>query len=117
TTRTPSRAASTATGTQLISSFARRGLFKFVNGARYGPSDFTLVPDLAQHANVSDDRRMYTITLKHGVTWERRPPINGRARMASDVKYSLERALKKSPYAGLLGPIDAVESSGTHTVR
>jgi peptide/nickel transport system substrate-binding protein len=60
---------------------------------------------------------MYTITLKHGVTWERRPPINGRARMASDVKYSLERALKKSPYAGLLGPIDAVESSGTHTVR
>ena len=47
----------------------------------------------------------------------RRPPVNGRALVASDVKYSLERALKKSPYAGLLGPIDAVESSGTHTVR
>jgi peptide/nickel transport system substrate-binding protein len=106
-----------STGTPLISSFARRGLFKFANGSRYGPSDFTLVPDLAQHAAVSSDGRMYTITLRRGVTWERRPPLNGRALVASDVKYSLERALKKSPYASLLGPVDAVEASGTQTVR
>src|SRR5947209_7750488 len=46
-----------ATGTQLISSFARRGLFKLANGSRYRPSDFTLVPDLAQHAAVSTDGR------------------------------------------------------------
>ncbi|MBI2158488.1 MAG: hypothetical protein HYU26_16550, partial [Candidatus Rokubacteria bacterium] len=30
--------------TQLVSSFVRRGLFKFVMGAKHGPSDFTLVP-------------------------------------------------------------------------
>ena len=36
--------------TQLVSSFVRRTLFKFVNGAQYGPSDFTLVPDLALKA-------------------------------------------------------------------
>jgi len=104
-------------GTQLISSFARRGLFKFANGSRYGPSDFMLVPDLAQHAAVSGDGRTYTITLRRGVTWESRPPVNGRALVAADVKYSLERALKRSPYAHLLGPVDAVEASGTHTVR
>src|SRR5216684_606916 len=33
--------------THLVSSFVRRTLFKFVNGARYGPADFTIVPDLA----------------------------------------------------------------------
>jgi peptide/nickel transport system substrate-binding protein len=106
-----------STGTQLMSSFVRRGLFKFANGSRYGPSDFTLVPDLAQHAAVSSDGRTYTITLRRGVTWERRPPVNGRTLVATDVKYSLERALKKSPYASLLGPIDAVEASGAYTVR
>ena len=36
--------------THLVSSFVRRTLFKFVNGARYGPADFTIVPDLALKA-------------------------------------------------------------------
>ncbi len=33
------------------------------------------------------------------------------------MKYSLERALKKSPYASLLGPVDTIETPGPHTVR
>ncbi len=60
--------------TQLMSSFTRRGLFKFANGSRYGPSDFRLVPDLALHAARSEDGRVYTITLRRGVAWESRPP-------------------------------------------
>ena len=44
--------------TQFLSSLVRRTLFKFVNGARYGPSDFTLVPDLALRADVSRDGRV-----------------------------------------------------------
>ena len=103
--------------TQLVSSFTRRGLFKFVNGSRYGPSDFTLIPDLALNASLSGDGRVYTITLRRGVKWERRSPVNGRSLVAADVKYSLERALKRSPYASLLGPVDAVEAPATHTVR
>jgi hypothetical protein len=31
--------------TARISSFVRRTLFAFANGARYGPSDFRLVPE------------------------------------------------------------------------
>src|SRR5712692_2723058 len=46
--------------TQLVSSFVHRTLFKFVNGARFGPSDFTLVPDLALRADVSADGKVYT---------------------------------------------------------
>ncbi len=59
--------ATVAYQTQLMSSFVRRTLFKFVNGASYGPSDFTLVPDLATRAAVSKDGRVYTITLRKGV--------------------------------------------------
>jgi peptide/nickel transport system substrate-binding protein len=103
--------------TQLISSFVRRTLFKFVNGAKYGPSDFTPVPDLALKADVSKDGRVYTIALRPGVRWESRAPVNGRELVAADVKYSFERALKKSPAANLLGRIEGIEAPDKHTVR
>jgi peptide/nickel transport system substrate-binding protein len=103
--------------TQLVSAFVRRTLFKFVNGARYGPSDFTLVPDLALKADLSRDGRTYTIALRPGVRWENRPPLNGREFVAADVKYTIERALKKSGYANLLGKVEAVETPDKHTVR
>ena len=103
--------------TQLISSFVHRTLFKFVNGPKYGPSDFTPVPDLALKAEVSKDGRMYTITLRQGVRWENKPPVNGRELVAADVKYSLERAVKKSGYASLLGQVEGVETPDKYTVR
>jgi peptide/nickel transport system substrate-binding protein len=103
--------------TQLISSFVHRTLFKFVNGAKYGPSDFTLMPDLALKADVSADGKVYTIKLRPGVRWEARPPVNGRELVAADVKYTIERALKKSPYASLLGQVEKVETPEKHTVR
>ena len=49
-----------------------------------GPSDFTLVPDLALKADVSKDGRVYTIALRPGVRWESRAPINGRELVAAD---------------------------------
>jgi dipeptide transport system substrate-binding protein len=109
--------ATTSYETQLVSSFVRRTLFKFVNGARYGPSDFTLAPDLALTAGVSADGRTYTITLRPGVRWESRPPVYGRELVAADVKYSIERALRKSPYAPLLGPVEQIDTPDPHTVR
>ena len=109
--------ATTSYETQLVSSFVRRTLFKFVNGARYGPSDFTLAPDLALKAGVSADGRTYTITLRPGVRWESRPPVYGRELVAADVKYSIERALRKSPYAPLLGPVERIDTPDPRTVR
>jgi len=103
--------------TQLVSSLVRRTLFKVVHGAGYGPSDFTLAPDLALEAVGSSDGRAYTITLRSGVRWESRPPVNGREVVAADVKYSLERALRKSPYAPLLGPVERIDAPDRRTVR
>jgi len=103
--------------TQLLSSLVRRTLFKFVNGARYGASDFTLVPDLALKAEVSRDGRVYTIALRPGVRWEARAPVNGRELVAADVKYSFERAIRKSPAASSLGHVEGIETPDPHTVR
>jgi peptide/nickel transport system substrate-binding protein len=109
--------ATTAHETQRVSPFVRRTLFKFVNGARYGPSDFTLAPDLALKAGVSADGRTHTITLRPGVRWESRPPVNGRELVAADVKYSIDRTLRKSPYAPLLGPVERIDTPDPRTVR
>ncbi|HYB40935.1 MAG TPA: ABC transporter substrate-binding protein [Candidatus Methylomirabilis sp.] len=102
---------------QLVSSFVRRGLFKFVSGSWHDPSDFTLVPDLARSVVGATDGRSYTVTLRQGVRWERRAPVHGRELVAADVKYSLERALAKSPYASLLGPVEAIEIFGRYALR
>ncbi len=109
--------ASVSYQTQLISSFVHRTLFKFVNGAKYGPSDFTVVPDLALKADVSQDGKTYTLTLRRGVRWESRAPVNGRELVAADVKYSMQRALKMSGYASLLGRVEGIDTPDRYTVR
>jgi peptide/nickel transport system substrate-binding protein len=103
--------------TQLISSFVHRTLFKYVNGTKYGPSDFTLVPDLALKADVSKDGKTCTIALRQGVRWEQKPPLNGRELTSADVKYTIERLVKKSPYANLMGQVQGVEAPDKYTVR
>jgi len=103
--------------TQLVSSLVRRTLFKVGCGARHAPSDFTLAPDLALRIVTSADGRTHTITLRPGVRWESRPPVNGRELVAGDVKYSLERVLRKSPYAALLGPVERIDAPDRRTVR
>ena len=95
----------------------RRTFFKVGCGARQAPSDFTLAPDLALRAVTSADGRTHTITLRPGVRWESRPPVNGRELVAADVKYSLERVLRKSPYAALLGPVERIDAPDRRTVR
>ncbi len=64
--------------TQLISSFVHRTLFKYVNGAKYAPSDYTLSPDLASSAAASKDGKMYTITLAAPMfTYKYQPNVRG----------------------------------------
>ena len=109
--------ATAAHPTQLVSSLVRRTLFKFACGAGSGPSDFTLVPDLALSAGVSADGRVYTIRLRRGVRWEARPPLNGREVVASDVKYTIERALRKASTAKLPGRVEGIEALDRHTVH
>jgi peptide/nickel transport system substrate-binding protein len=109
--------ATAAPPTLLLSSLVRRPLFKLVPGPRHAPSDLTLAPDLALKAEASTDGRRYAITLRRGARWEDRLPLSGREVTAADVKYTIERAVKRSPYAALLGPVQGVEVSDPRTLR
>jgi peptide/nickel transport system substrate-binding protein len=74
-------------------------LVRFPNGPEQkSPTDFAILPDLAEKWTVSKDGKVYTFTLRKGVTFHSKPPVNGREVSAEDVKYSLERFMAKSSF-------------------
>ncbi|TCM53053.1 peptide/nickel transport system substrate-binding protein/oligopeptide transport system substrate-binding protein [Rhizobium sp. PP-F2F-G48] len=79
----------------------------------YKPGTPELVPSLAETFDVSPDGLTYTFKLRKGVTFS-----NGRGVVASDVKYSIERAVNpktQGPGAGFFGAIKGFDtlSGGT----
>src|SRR4030095_12805942 len=102
---------------QRPSSRVRRPLVRCVRDPRSGAPDLAIGPDLAVRWRVSPDGRTYTFALRPGVRWERKPPVDGRELVAADVKYTLERALRRSPDAPRLGSVEVVEAPDSRTVR
>ena len=73
----------------------------------YEPGTPNLVPSLAENFTVSPDGLTYTFKLRKGVKFS-----NGREVVASDVKYSIERAVDpktQGPGAGFFGAIKGFE--------
>jgi len=73
----------------------------------YRPGTAELEPDLAESYTVSADELTYTFKLRYGVKFH-----NGRSLTASDVKYSLERAVRpvtQSPGGGYYNMIKGFE--------
>ncbi len=83
----------------------------------YEPGTANLVPSLAETFEVSPDGLTYTFKLRKGVKFS-----NGREVVASDVKYSIERAVNpktQGPGAGFFGAIsgfDAVSGGTSETL-
>ncbi|MGH6932730.1 MAG: ABC transporter substrate-binding protein [Dongiaceae bacterium] len=69
----------------------------------YEPGTTNLIPDLAESYTISDDGQTYNFTLRDGIKFH-----NGRALVAGDIKYSIERAVNpatQSPGGGYFGAI------------
>lgn len=66
---------------------------------------------LARSLDVSDDFRVYTFTLREGVTFH-----NGKEMQSEDVRRSLERYARVSPEKVRLEPIERIDTPGPYTV-
>jgi len=74
----------------------------------YEPGTTILRNELAADYTISEDGLTHTFTLKDGITFH-----NGRAIVADDVKYSIDRVTNpttRSPGAGFFGMIDGFDS-------
>ena len=99
-------------------SLAYSQLVRFPNGPEQkSPTDFSILPDLAEKWTVSKDGKVYTFSLRKGVRFHNKPPVNGREVTAEDVKYSLERFMAKSGFRERFEPVQAIDVVDRHTVR
>jgi peptide/nickel transport system substrate-binding protein len=81
---------------------------------RYGPKG-DIVPDLAasySHPNATT----YVVTLKKGVHFHNKPPVNGRELTSEDVKFTFER-LPGSPEDRLFPTLKRVTTPDRYTVQ
>jgi peptide/nickel transport system substrate-binding protein len=93
-------------------------LVRFPNGPEQkSPTDFSIVPDLAEKWTVSKDGTVYTFHLRKGVRFHNKPPVNGREVTADDVKYSLERFIAKSGFRERLEPVQSIDVVDRYSVR
>lgn len=68
--------------------------------------------ELAKKVDLSEDQKVYTITLQEGVKFQ-----NGDSLKASDVVYSYKRAMKNSKFNYLTSMIENVEAVNDGTVK
>jgi peptide/nickel transport system substrate-binding protein len=104
--------------TQIALSFTHSRLVRHHAGPDVPPGTFPIEGDLAESWTQTGDTS-YVFKLRRGVRWHPKPPVNGRALTADDVKYTYDRflALKGNPNRVMLEAIDRVEALDRHTVR
>jgi peptide/nickel transport system substrate-binding protein len=94
--------------------FAYSRLFQWKPGVLANPVGGEFVPDAAQSYEQSPDGLTLTFKLNPNVKFDPRPPTNGRAMTAEDVKFSWDRfsagGLTRFDYVNSLSPVGPVES-------
>ena len=81
----------------------------------YKPGTTELIPDLAESYTISDDGLVYTFKLRKGVKFH-----NGRELVASDIKYSIERAVNpetQSPGQGFFAHIKGFDEMASGAAK
>jgi peptide/nickel transport system substrate-binding protein len=103
--------------TQMYASLVYSLLVRFPAGREVaGSGDHRILPDLAEKWEFPNPTTV-VFTLRKGVRFHKKPPVNGREVTAEDVKYSLERFRARSSARHRLEPVQSIEVLDRYTVR
>jgi peptide/nickel transport system substrate-binding protein len=107
-----------AFSTMMPLSYCMSRLVKVKAGSAVAPGTQPIEGDLAESWTQPNDTT-YVFSLRKGVRWHPKPPVNGRELTAEDVKYTYERFLTipGNGNKGLLEQIDKIEAPDKHTVK
>jgi peptide/nickel transport system substrate-binding protein len=99
------------------SSMVYSQLVRYAHGPEQKSSaDFTIVPDLAEKW-AYESPTVIVFTLRQGVRFHNRPPVNGREATAEDVKYSIQRFMAKSAFRARFDVVQAVDVLDRYRLR
>ena len=102
---------------QTLASLAYSHLLRFPAGPEQTSStDFRIFPDLAEKWEYRNPTTL-VFSLRKGVRFHKKPPVNGREVTADDVKYSLERFWTKSPIRARSDPLQSIDVVDRYAVR
>lgn len=81
------------------------------------PGSFTVEPGLATNWE-QPDQTTYTFKLRQDAKFHNKPPVNGRALVAQDVLYSLQRRMdpKSLFYGSMFASVQSVTAPDDHTI-
>src|SRR6185503_17372687 len=79
-------------------------------------ADHRLLPDIAEKWEYTTPTTL-VFTLRKGVRFHKKPPVNGREVTAEDVKFSLERFRAKSPLRDRIEAVQSIDVVDRYTVR
>lgn len=82
---------STSTGVNSIPGTVCNQLVQWVHGAKLHPFKIEVEPELARSWEASPDGLTITFKLPPNVKWQNKPPVNGRAFTAEDVRLVYQR--------------------------
>jgi peptide/nickel transport system substrate-binding protein len=104
--------------TQSTVSFIYSKLVRHKVGGDVPPGTFIIEPDLAERWEELDDTT-YVFSLRQGVKWHNKPPLNGRELVAEDVKFTYDRFLSEPANTNryLLDSVDRIEVVDRYTVK
>ena len=103
--------------TQVYASLIYSNLVRLPGGPELrGPGDHRILPDVAEKWKWTSPTTV-VFTLRRGVRFHQKPPVNGREVTADDVKFSLERFRARSAIGLRLEPVQSIDVLDRRTVR
>ena len=87
-------------------------LFNIYEGLYKPDSDGNLIPAVASDYTVSDDKKVYTFTLRDGITFQDGNPVT-----VEDIKYSLERSAEMDGESSALSAISDIKIVDDKTIE
>src|SRR5713101_9716803 len=103
--------------TQVYASLIYSSLVRLPAGPELrGPGDHRILPDVAEKWEWTSPTTV-VFTLRRGVRFHQKPPVNGREVTAEDVKYSFERFRARSALGLRLEPVQAIDVVDRQTLR
>jgi peptide/nickel transport system substrate-binding protein len=99
-------------------SFVHSTLLRYKVGPEIAPGTFIVEPHLAERWDTPDDLT-YVFSLRRGVKWHNKPPLNGRELVADDVKFTFDRFQREPGNADrhMLASVDRIEVVDRYTVK